>query len=385
MCNKPTKSICFLTDVLIMGGVEKVLIDCLKYLHHSSKHANDIELFVYVLNYADKKVLEMLPPNAKIIECNLPNNPIKALLMNTPYISRLFYNKIFKGKKFDCVITLKPEYLCAAYSSAFRKKIHWYHADCYLKYADKSKISLFERIKKLFLKSGLKKCDMVWTVSPSISQKLQTAFSLNNIHALPNPINCSAILEKSNDPCDIRFDENCCNIICIGRLSHEKGFDRIIKAFSDKRLKESNAHVYFIGAGIEKDNLKALVEENGLNDKFDFLGIKTNPYPYLKQASLLICPSRDESFGLTIFEAMVLSVPVISTATLGGKYVTQNGTIARMIANSDSSDELTEQIVAFVDSNSSYGYSLDKAKEWAEEHDFLKFGENFSKLLNDNL
>ncbi len=383
-CNKSKKSICFITDAIIMGGVEKVLIDSLKYIYHNNLHVeNDLEIYVYVLHYVNEKIAEMIPPNVKIIECNLPNNSFKALLMNIPYISRFFYKRIFNGKKFDCVISLKPEYLCVAYSPMSRKKIHWYHADSYLKYSDCANVTFFDRMKKLILKWGLKKNDMVWTVSSSIAEKLQDTFSLHNVYALPNPVNCSEIIEKSKQSCDISFDKDRFNIVCIGRLSPEKGFDRVIKAFSDDRIKTSNIHVYFIGGGLEKNKYEALVEQNNLNNTISFLGIQTNPYPYLKQASLLVCPSRDESFGLTMFEAMTLGVPVISTATLGGMYATQNGSVACMIDNSDSSNELTEQLLSLSSSRSNYKYSLEKAKDWAQMHDVSTFGERFLSLLND--
>ena len=385
-CNKSKKSICFITDAIIMGGVEKVLIDSLKYIYHKSQYAeNELEIYVYVLHYVNEKIAEMIPPNVKVVECNLPNNSIKTLLMNMPYISRFFYKKIFNGKKFDCVISLKPEYLCVAYSPLFRKKVHWYHADTYLKYSDCTNITFFDRMKKLILKLGLKKNDMVWTVSPTIAENMQETFSLHNVHALPNPISCSDIIEKSQQPCDVVFDKNAFNVVCIGRLSPEKGFDRMINAFSDGRLIESNVHVYFIGGGLQESKYKAMVEQNNWNDNIHFLGIQTNPYPYLKQASVLVCPSRDESFGLTMFEAMTLGVPVISTATFGGRYVTQNGTVACMIDNSDTSKELAERILSLVSSCSNYNYSLEKAKEWALKHDVSLFGERFVSLLNDIL
>ena len=49
--------------------------------------------------------------------------------------------------------------------------------------------------------------------------------------------------------------------------------------------------------------------------------MKKNPYPYIAKADLFVQPSRVESFGLTIAEAMILGVPVLSTQTDGAKEI----------------------------------------------------------------
>ena len=49
--------------------------------------------------------------------------------------------------------------------------------------------------------------------------------------------------------------------------------------------------------------------------------MKKNPYPYIARADLFVQPSRVEAFGLTIAEAMVLGVPVLSTQTDGAKEI----------------------------------------------------------------
>ena len=49
------------------------------------------------------------------------------------------------------------------------------------------------------------------------------------------------------------------------------------------------------------------------------LGAKTNPYPYIKYADMMVHTSHVESQGLTILEAMALKTPCVAVASLGPK------------------------------------------------------------------
>ena len=109
------------------------------------------------------------------------------------------------------------------------------------------------------------------------------------------------------------------------------------------------------------------------------LGPQANPFPYLKQANLLILPSKFESFGLVIMEAMLLEVPVIATATTGAKYVTQNGKYACCVENSD--EVLQNAIYQFLQNPKSYNYPKSDAQKWVWQHDISEFGQKLNDLL----
>ena len=50
-----------------------------------------------------------------------------------------------------------------------------------------------------------------------------------------------------------------------------------------------------------------------LKNEVKLLGMKTNPYPYMAQADIYAQTSRYEGFGMTIAEARILGIPVVST------------------------------------------------------------------------
>lgn len=79
------------------------------------------------------------------------------------------------------------------------------------------------------------------------------------------------------------------------------------------------------------------------------VGMKGNPYPYIKRADLYVQPSRFESFGLTIKEAMILEKPILSTDTLGAKEIIQNQK-SGILCSCDEFD-LAQNIKKFINSS----------------------------------
>lgn len=369
------KSICFLTDVLMIGGVERVLLDSLEAL--SQKY----DISIISLYYEPQKtILEQLPVNVKVIYKQMSKNKLALFLGNIPFLSTFYFNRAIE-KNYDYLIALKPDVMNLCYSTKGTFKIYWCHNDYHTKYANKDTLTFIDRVKAKILASTLKKHDMIWTVSEKIGEDMRDAFSIDNVFAVPNPIDCTSIIEKSNKVCDVIFSNKKANIVTVGRLSQEKGIDRIIRIMADPEIREkANAHLYIIGDGGMRDDLEKLIDEYGLDSNITLLGAKSNPFPYLRQAQLYICPSRVESFGLSIMEAMLLKIPVITTATSGGKYVTQCGKLACCVDNED--DILRSAVLEFLNNPKEYTYSFASAKEWVLEHDLPIFRSKIVQLLD---
>ena len=371
------KSICFLTHELITGGLENVLIEALNILH------NDYDIDVICLHSgAEKSLLNSFPSDVNVIVVDFRGNSIlnKVILRikEKLYLSKIYFNKFIKGN-YDYIIGLKSLERFACFSNRGKQHIYWCHNDWHTKFMEPELTKSSKKDKKL-TKILYKKHNMVWTVNEIIAEELRTLFPSNNFYALPNPINCNEILKKSEEPADVVFDKNKTNIVLLGRISGEKGFGRVIRIMAQDIFNEyPNVHVYIIGGGEHKEAFEKRINELGLSDKVTMLGSKSNPYPLLKQADLLISPSKYESFGLVMMEAMLLNIPVISTATTGGKYVTQNGKYACLVENNNSS--LQEAIYNFLKNPDFYNFPKEKAKQWAFEHDTSKFGCRLIELL----
>ena len=116
------------------------------------------------------------------------------------------------------------------------------------------------------------------------------------------------------------------NIVSVGRLCYQKGFDNAIKALRllhDRGL--INIKWYVVGYGGDEELLKSLIKENSLENSFILLGKKTNPYPYMKACDLYVQPSRYEGKAVTVTEAQILGKPVMITNYATAKSQIKNG------------------------------------------------------------
>ena len=109
------------------------------------------------------------------------------------------------------------------------------------------------------------------------------------------------------------------------------------------------------------------------------VGMKENPYPYIRQASLYVQPSRFEGYPMTILEALVIGQPVISTYNNGAKEILQDRKTGLLC----SVDIL--QIVRLVKLTMQKENILNELKENIVKLDFEQQNEIIMKLLENIL
>lgn len=165
-----------------------------------------------------------------------------------------------------------------------------------------------------------KKMDRIFAVSEMVKNDFQIIFpELKNVDILYNIIDPSKIISGANNGEGFDDEYDGLRILTVGRISPEKGQDMAIKAL--KRIIDDGYKVrwYFVGSG-DEDLIKsysAILSEQERSNSLRFLGIKDNPYPYMKQCDIYVQPSYIEGFCLTTSEAAVLECPIVTTDTCG--------------------------------------------------------------------
>ena len=115
-------------------------------------------------------------------------------------------------------------------------------------------------------------------------------------------------------------------LVCVGRLVHRKGQDRLIESMPEIIAKVPDAHLLIVGQGPYLDHLKKLVADNHLHGYVTFIGrIHYGELPrYICAGDLFVMPSRSrfgglevEGLGIVYLEASACGLPVIAGSSGG--------------------------------------------------------------------
>lgn len=237
--------------------------------------------------------------------------------------------------KIDCDVFVSYQGATTSHWSRYlnRPSVCWFHSVPGNRIKRNPLISI---LSDFCIARNYNKYDKLVTVSSMVGEMWCKRFPINKkMLEIVNLVDVNDILQKANE-FDPKFDHGYKNIVCVSRLSKEKGVIRLLQ--STKKIiaeGESGFRVYIIGDGPEEEMLISYVKDNGLSSCVILLGRKDNPYPYIKRSSLLISPSYGEGFGLTLWEALILGVPVVSTNCGGPVDALAGGRWGRLVENSD--------------------------------------------------
>jgi glycosyltransferase involved in cell wall biosynthesis len=348
----------FVIDSLHCAGAEKSLVTLLSLLDFS-KYSVDLMLFGHggVLE-------ELVPTEVKILKplkyTEFAALDIKNAMKNS--IKGFEFKMLFSRMKYSMGIRKKK------YSNAQKARIYWESVsnvieknskeyDIAISYAQgiptfyvaekikaKKKFAWvnvsyrLDKVEKEFQKKYYDEYNKIVSVSdstkaifletfPAFSQKVEVIYDINNPEFITKMADFGEGYKDNFD--GIR-------ILTIGRLAHQKGYDLALDTC--KKLKEKGIKFrwYALGKGPLIKEIEEKIKENDLSDHFVLLGVKSNPYPYIKNADIYVQTSRFEGFGIAIAEARLLNVPVVTTrfdAVYSQMIEGKNGLVVDMNSN----------------------------------------------------
>jgi glycosyltransferase involved in cell wall biosynthesis len=167
-------------------------------------------------------------------------------------------------------------------------------------------------LNKAFDKPYFDALDRIATVSDECIAVLKEEFPENSqkVQLIHNIVSSRLIRSLADQEAE-KLKNNA--VVSVGRLHPQKGFDLAIEAATILKNKNVDFHWYIIGEGGERKDLEGLITKNNLQYHITLLGLKKNPYPYIKQAKVFVQPSRYEGKSIAIDEAKILCKPIILT------------------------------------------------------------------------
>jgi len=128
----------------------------------------------------------------------------------------------------------------------------------------------------------------------------------------------------------------------IGRLSPEKGPRYLLEALS--YLKAIDYECIIVGDGPLRTELEDYINLHNLQEKVRMLGFQKKIAPLIKQMDVVVVPSLNETFGITIIEAFAIRKAVVASNAGGIPEVVEHKKTGLLFAAGDAL-ALSDQIL----------------------------------------
>jgi len=347
------------------GGLDRIIIEKANYL------SKDNEVFIVTTNQKNKKYFYSLSNNIKHID-------FSDYRCSNLLFSKKCFNKIIDEIKPDIIIvaTAKESIFLPFFNhnipkikeihfsknhrriqnknSNFLKKIFIYIAD-YLEYFvakmyDKLVVLTYEDAKN---------------------------WNLNNTKVI---YNFKTITSSKTSSLDNK------NIIAVGRLDYQKGFDLLLKAWAIvKKNNKLDWKLNIYGEGKLETELKELAKKLNIDKSVIFHGnVKDIKSKYLN-SSIYILSSRHEGLPLVLPEAMECGLPIVSFKTpCGPKDIITDNKHGYLVENYDIS-MLAKKILILINNSSLREQMGKEAKERAKDFDKDKIMQEWIELFKETI
>jgi glycosyltransferase involved in cell wall biosynthesis len=139
-----------------------------------------------------------------------------------------------------------------------------------------------------------------------------------------------------------------------------KGVDVLLKAMRRLLFQRPEARLVLVGGGfyngysLEEESLKELAQELGLTSNVEFVGLKSpvEVAKYARESTMLVLPSRRETFGTVLIEALASGTPVVATRC-GGPAEIVNENVG-LLVDPDDVDGLAEAMATILERRQNY-------------------------------
>lgn len=385
------KQLLIVAHHMTIGGVQKTLVSASKALDYDKY---DVTLYLRknrtdLLEYVDKRINVIVnkdpnryyrKPYALALQLKILLNKILGRKDTEAALNRKLADRIredsmqyeqktyFDSKKYDIAIAYVQGYTSLFVNKYIDadEKIIFYHTS----------VDELHDMHELVL-PGFDKIAALHKEQKSLLEKWYPKHK-SKISVVENYCDQELLIAQSKEN-TVKNNESKTILCSCGRFAPVKGFDLALECA--KKLKDNSIDFiwYFVGDGPEKDKLISLTKEYGIDKNIVFTGMQKNPYPYMAACDIYVQPSYQEAMPVTILEAHRLNKPVISTATVGGKNLIQDG--KNGVICDINSDSLAESIINLINNKDKHSDIVKNLETTDYSHELEKYKEQWKNLL----
>lgn len=300
-----------------------------------------------------KKILSTIKEGIQAVKIlYLRKHEMKSYLKNADadiiISTRILYNKMLGKHKNNNVIKMTQE--------------HRYHQN------DKKYIQK--------LKKSCKNIDYFLPVSQYLTNYYTKIFNDMQVKVLYGPIGIYYF------PIQLSSLKNK-HLISIGRVSPEKGFLDLIDVFA-KIVKQDPQYVLsIVGDGEQMNEIKEKIKNLHLENQIILHGF-LNPddiHQLLIDCSIYVMTSYEESFGLTLVEAMAFGIPCIAfDSAIGAQEIIDNS--CGILIKNRSFDQMANSIIQLFENKNKLIAMGIKARKKSEQYSFKNIQKKWLEIIN---
>jgi len=291
-----------------VGGIQKSLVNLLRNLDYS-RVSVDLYLFrrdtFFGAAFPPGVTVRYLPATSKRYDF-LPFPLARRLLrFDFPDVT---YDLAVDFNSYQCVCAV------GAVSVKAKKRVMWIHNNVEIKLQNEWKY----RVLWHFFKGKFRYFDGFAPVSRALIEPFQRCSGVTDkpFTVLANYIDVPEIRRRMEETVPLTVDPACLNVVALGRLCHQKGYDLMLDAFAEACKRRGDLRLYILGDGPDRAALEQQRDRLGLGERVFFLGNQSNPFAYMAKMDAYLSTSRYEGQPLNIMEARAVGLPLYCSRNL---------------------------------------------------------------------
>lgn len=319
------KKICFLIgNINHSGGTERVTTLIANQL------ATDHQVFILSLAFGESPFFEQ---NTSIVNGGLFNKDISMRKNFLVVVSKI--REYIISNKIDTLVVVDSISCVFTVPACIGLKVNhicWEHFNL--------KVNLGSRFRDLGRWMAAKWCNQIITLTERDKTFWDERFNLKKsgkVVAIANPTPYE--IQDNLPLLDYK------NILCVGRLTYQKGFDLLIPAWAKIHDELPGWIVTIVGSGEDEQKLKKMATDYNVGSTIVFAGQQKDMKNFYRKASFFCMSSRFEGLPMVLLEAQSYGLPVVSFDCNTGPAEIIDSGINGFLVQNDNIEDLSDKIL----------------------------------------